>query len=805
MSFSNKPHSQKFAEAEKRNSFRPFLVAVREASFSFQSKYLFRSKEFKNLIQFRAEMTDSLKILSAEIVELLFVLIKNTVSEKEQKKLVDLKRNIYNLRSIPVSRYTEFEKSEILIEKLKKYNEFQHEIAGIVDSYSIKIEDETERICNQLLQDNSFQAALDYSSPTFSFSKADSKIKLSKWLKRFSTVYVYAVKHVTKTAPLFTFSRIYLAESIRKVNSNTFETILNTELFSEVERSVIKAQSDDSLVKLELVTNWRSLDNCCFLIFRNNIVRVLMYKKTLLLVKILSVFRESELAGQPVTYKKLRETVSPENSEEDSNFIDKLQTDGIIFPYIIENVEFPTKYLSDFDSEKQEIYAELRKTNGQIIRNEEIGGQHKKITKLISTFDAKINPPYIGYSYAEEITDNQKILADVFINELSIIRNIFRLDNNNSYNKATIIGLIEKCFESSGKTRLSFLELLTRVMWLKIDEQNIKDSYDTDTSQQINLISAEILKMTGNLTNNDILKLIEFLPENSEKKSSENAYLPICLVGAVDFQTPRFYVHNIFSGNSRFLTKYRVEKTDISAHFNIYYENIVNVEVMPGWNIPQHRVPGSFNTGFSFDKRSSQLFRETVQPEDIEVVFDKIPIFLHRITKKELKFHYRGLALFQRLPIPYKLLLFDQIDFYINIFAQTPPKCERNQIVTLERLDFKSVNLRRSCICIGIELIKSCLAEKSWIRGAIQFQDYLKANFQLKSDYLYFRLIENNTFTDSPRFLDLLQPLSWDVFRRSVLKYPNIDSVQFTECSPLPEQMFQKEDGNYFTEFMIEV
>jgi hypothetical protein len=804
MALSNKTTPHIISADKNSNNADSGNLAVRESRFSFQSKYLVNSNEFQELFKSRETLTNRIKFLSHEIVDLLFLCVKNNSDEKAAAKLIEIKRIIYNLRFIPESSYKELNLSAELLLKLSEYSAVYEEINKLFNLYSTNIEAEIEDNCRLLLTEDLFRASVEYSSPTISFAEKNAKTKFSKWLRKVSTIYAYALKHVTQTSSFYTFSRIYLPESKGMVIPDTFETVLNVELFFELESAFVKSVPDKSLLNLDLVTNWRTGSHYYFLIFRDNTVRVLTYKRTPLLEKIITFFAENEPNNTLLNYQKLTDFVSDSDSTEGNSLIEKLISDGVISPYIIENIKNPIKYLINSEPEKRDVYESLRKVNGQIIADDEIANEHQKIKNLTSNLNIKTSPPYIGYSYAGQVTDKQKKLANIFANDLTEISEVFQIENNNNANKTSVIEIIKKCFTDSGKSKMPFLELITRVMWVKIEEKPDSNDDFKDSSQKMNLAEAETLKMTGNLSQDNISKLNEISRNRDNLIVKEKRLSPVCIVGNPDFETPGFYVHNIFAGNARFIKKYFTDQSN--EHFNSHSEpdDKTNVEIMPSWHIPQHRMGRSFKTGFSFDNRSRQLFDETIKPEDIEVVFNEIPVFIHRLTKKELKFHYCGLALFQRIPIPYKLLLFDQIDFFINIF-QTPPRCERNQTVLLEELKYKSINLRRSCICLGIDLLKSCLAEKDWIRGAYFFRELLKSNFNVKSDYLYFRLIEKNYFIESPRFLNLLHPLSWDIFRRSILKYPATVAVHFTECSPLPTQMFQKSDGNYFTEFMIEI
>ena len=781
------------------------LTAVREAAFSFQSPFFMESGEFKNLIERKTEISEKLDKLSEEIIGRLFALITKEKNEKTRQQLIVLKRSLFNRRNISIAIAEDLTSKGFSESRLDEYGKLLTEKNELFETYGRKILTEIEQCCNKILENEFFLTSLEYSCPELSLSRLRSPTKFSKWLRAVSTVYGYALKHITKSPPLITFSRIYLPASRGIVKTDTFETVLNVGIFSEIENSLTRSPNVESLLKFEMVTNWRSGSKHYFLVFRDNTVKILHYPATPILEKWVNYFNEMQSNDHPITRKNLFRLFSGDATEATSKLFEKLLQDGIFFSYLIENINSPAKNLIKSDPDHQTFYENLQKYDCHIFAFDRVLCEHRKITKDISLLEIKTSPPYIGYYYAGQITAGQRELADVFTKDLNIIADIFCADHNNSYNRMTLLGLIEKCFESSGKMRIPYLELLTRLMWAKVDENSGYQNRYRKSLREISVFQKKILEMNGHLTAENIAELTGLLPENAKQISGTKRTFPICFVGTVDFQTPSFYPHNVFSGNERFTGKYLMRQNQNRFEPDDDHGGTLNVEVLPIWNIPQHRVTRSLDTGFSFDRRSLQLFDESVAPEDIEVILQGKPVFIHRLTGKKLKFHYRGLALLQRLPIPYKILLYDQIDFFVNFFAQTPPPCKPDEIVSLEQLSYQSIVLRRSCFCIGIDLLKPYIMEKDLVRGAYYFRKYIKDICRFDSDYLYFRPVEKNNFTDTPRFLNLIHPLGWDIFRRSILKFPECETVHFTPCRPLPEQMFLKSDGNHFTEFMIEV
>lgn len=781
------------------------LTAVREAGFSFQSPYFMQSEEFANLIGQKNKLSEVLEKMVDEIVEELFQLIKDAKDEKARQQFIVLKRSVYNRRQIPANTVEILKLPEDLQSKLLEYGGLSSEKNCLFEIYNRKIAEEIEQSCAGILENENFRASLEYSCPALSFSTPSTKVKFSKWLRKVSTVYAYALKHITKTPPFFTFSLIYLPASKGVVEAETFETVLNTEVFSELENSLVNSPFVESFLKFEMVTNWRGGGRYYFLIFRDNTVKLLHYPATPLLEKTVNFFNERQRENYSVNDQNLPELFSGDASSEGFELLDNLKREAVVFPYLIENVQSPADGLIEADPQRREIYENLRTIDGQIFRSEQICAEHREITKNVSSLGIKTDPSYIGYGYAGEINSAQKKIAAVFAPDLLKICDIFRADHNNTYNRATTLDLIKRCFESSGKTKIPYLELLTRVVWLKVDEKSEPPDYYEQHLRKNHAFQEKILNMKGSLSAKDITNLVELLPDEERKNTGSKRNYPMCFVGAVDFQTPSFYLHNVFSGNERFTGKYLTRQNRNSFEPDEENGDVLNVEILPLWSIPQHRVKRSFRTGFSFDLRTRRIFNHFVAPEDIDVILEKTPVFIHRVTGKRLNFFYRGLALFQSLPIPYKLLLFDQIDFFINFFAQTPPRCGGNETVYLERLNYQNIILRRSCFCIGIELLKSYIYEKDWIRGAYLFREHIKKTSGDDCEYFYFRLMEKNGFTDTPRFLNLLHPLSWDIFRRSVLKSPETDAVHLTRCSPAPSETYQKADGNHLTEFMIEV
>lgn len=778
-------------------------VCVREAAFSFQSVFFMQSFEFIKMIEKKRELSESLDLLTDELVNELFSSINTEKNEKNRQFLISLKRKIFNRRLVAEADIAKI--SDIPDSKFKTYNDALLEKNNIFETCQPKIYGEIEAVCRKSLENDIFLASLRYSCPELSLSNVSLEVKFSKWLRTVSTIYAYALKHITKTPPLFTFSRVYLSDSKGEIEENSFETVLNAEVYSELENALVNTEQAQPFLKYEIAVNWKSGDKYYFLVFRDNTVRIMLYPVNNLLEKTVAFFNEILSENSFVNSAQVNELYSENEAVPGFELFEKLKKDGIISTFLIEDIRFPAESLMRSDAERKDDYAVLKNSDGKIFQSNEILSETRKITSKISTLGVKTSPPYIGYFYAGNITGEQKKTADFFAADLKNISDLFRPDNNNSNTRAAITGVIEQCFESSGKKKIPYLELITRVILLKaeINSKNLTE-YKTNFDQFL-AFQEKALQLKGNLSDESIGRLIGLLPEKEKQTAGSDRNFSMCFVGAVDFQTPQFYVHNVFSGDERFIGKYLTKRNHNFFDHDEDSSDDVNVEVLPNWNIPQHRVNRSLSVGFSFDRRTRRLFETTINPEDIDVILEKTPVFIHRPSGKKIKFHYRGLSLLQRIPIPYKILLFDQIDTFINVFAQTPPQCGTDQMLIYDELVYRSINLRRKSFCAGINLIKNFVLEKNWIHGAYSFREFIRENSGFQTDYIYFRPVANNLFTDTPRFLNIGHPLSWDIFRRNILKSSENTHVHFTECQPAPQQMFEKDDGNHFTEFMIEI
>ena len=786
------------------NRTQAHLIAVREAGASFQSPFFFETKEFEKLVLHWETLLSELEQLKNAIIDQLFVLIENSADEKDRRRLLNLKRNVYNRRIDSLSVLSEPNFPPEIVAELTEFNRTISELNDIFTTHSQKVQTELELRCNNLLEDTNFRLALDYSCPHLLLSK--SKTKFKDWLRNFTTIYAYALKHVTKTPPSFTFCRVYLPESTGNLATGTIETILNIEVLSIFEKQMLKKLSGSSFIRLGIVPNWCDSLSIYFLIIGEVDVRILRLPLTPTLKNLSLIFKQSLTLESSFVYRQLFALSPGESPEEIIEIIEKLKKNLVIYECLLDNVADPYHSLqnlisnSELNDGRLKNFTALWQLHGQVTSLKNLPLQHLQITETLSKLEIETDRPYFVYNYGGNITPEQEKLSDIFIEDLRPLSDIFCVTNVNGAHRLYLHELVNTSLASAGKARVAFPELLSRALFTK--SKNKENDFGRERMvrllEQIDRMRREINQLPHNLDESTLEALQELLPLDAVSK------VPLSVVGVIDFQTPRFYLHNVFGGDSRFTSKYLLNQNN-SYPNDENLDEAMDVEVVPSWQMAQHHVNHKFQTGFSFDVRCRSLFKNFIEIEDIVAVWNNAPMFFHRRTNQKLQFRYRGLALLRSMPLPYKILLSDQTDYFINIFDEFPPVCSDNQIVARAQIVYKSIQLRRPCVCVGVNLLKPFVLEKDWLRAPCLFRQFLTDQCGIKTNLLYYRLVRGGEYISAPRFLNTLHPLSWNILRRTLRQQILTDAIHFSACDPDPAAMNQKADGSYFTEFMMEV
>lgn len=784
-SFSN------FESSTESDPNRQNLTAVREAAASFQSPYFIKSETFEKLIERRRNLTNRFEAVKNDLIERLFREIEKSSDDAVRRKMINIKRAVFNNKNL--SPPADFALPEDIAENFAEYNEILFHLNNIFEPGEFL--KEIEEACKNLLKFDEFRSSLDYSCPHLSIDKLDSLKKFSDRLQAFSTIYSYALKHVVKTPPLHTYSKISISSAYGEIEKDSVETVINVELISGLEKSNLKKDDFRSNVRLLIASGWRVKDLYFFLLIDECDVRVEKYVLTPALSRLIGILKNSG-----VLQEELYESLTDINREEIFSLVEKLKSDGIVTETLIEDVENPFKNLISSETEKEDSLTRLWKNHGTITPESKFFQRHYEIIKDLKNLDVTTSRPYFAYNYGGNIEGSHKKTAGLFTSDLEKIGDILSISDTNYTQNLNLKSVIGKCFENRPNLRMSFPELISRVLYKTIRREEIEGVADRIEKrfEAIESVKTAISGFSGTIDQTAVESLKKFLPEKDFRRK------PISVVGNVDFISPRFYLHNIFAGNSRFLTKYLIKREPLFKERENHLRRR-DVEVVPAWDVPHHRVRQTYRTGFSFDPRCRTLFENFIDFEEIEAGWDDEPVFYNRVSGEKLKFHYRGLALLRRLSLPYKILLSDHADFFDNIFDLNPPRCDRKEIAERGAINFESLCLRRACVCAGADLLEPFILEKELLKGAFFFREFLKNECRVDSEFLYFRLVRNGEYVSMPRFLNLLHPLSWSILKKTIQNRVTADSIHFTRCEPLPSQMPEKDGENYFTEFMIEV
>ena len=303
---------------------------------------LFHSPYFESKILFFYELEKDVQSLKEKLLSILYFEIRDNI--KENSKLINLKRDIYNNKKLKKYYNVNFNLSEGCQDHLTKYfalmKEYETHLDLFVADYEIILKNSIKNI-NKIAKSDFFLNGLLFSSTILykeiiktnfnfrNFNKKDKRITIS--------VLKYLSRAATKTTPFSTFTRISILEidnhgnyncNINKVVSsykvnNLFYHHLKEALFniSHFKRKMM-VQVNDTL-RIESTTNKYS--------FFSNEANESVFKK--LPGSDFLEFLLNRLSENKITYEDLillTSRVSSSSHEKSINFIDRLITEGFL-------------------------------------------------------------------------------------------------------------------------------------------------------------------------------------------------------------------------------------------------------------------------------------------------------------------------------------------------------------------------------------------------------------------------------------------------------------------------------------------
>lgn len=399
------------------------------------------------------------------------------------------------------------------------------------------------------------------------------------------------------------------------------------------------------------------------------------------------------------------------------------------------------------------------------------------------------HPRYYVNSFVNDDITRAELAAERIREPLEKVTSILSLDSFTPSRSVINSFLLEQLKDESPRPYLTLAAIFLR------DRKEIleRHSWSSLENEQQDFLS-ECAGYEGELHLQQLNELSKAIKEPSNRS--------VCFIGPYDFQSDRFYISNILDGDRRFAGRYFTDCGEILE--TLPGQGDLHVEIVAPHVNTLNLVRRFCDVGFSFGRKWSHGYKGWIEPEDVQVgIKDSSPYFFHKPSKRQLRFHFRGLLLAHFLPIEYQLLLIDHCDSFVNPFCRKRNLYSSNQELSYDPgLNFGPVSLRReSWAILSASLLK--ILESSDQLGATMALRLWFHNNLCGEDFWYFEILNGTQRGEKPRFLDLLSPLSVAAFTRSLRGKPCM--VRLSKMQPACAGQW-KVDGNAFSaELMVEV
>jgi hypothetical protein len=215
----------------------------------------------------------------------------------------------------------------------------------------------------------------------------------------------------------------------------------------------------------------------------------------------------------------------------------------------------------------------------------------------------------------------------------------------------------------------------------------------------------------------------------------------------------------------------------------------------------------AFALGCGFESRYAHRYARWIDPAEIaiELTDEGRVAYRHAPSGARVRLHYRGFLLARHLPIEYQLLLADHADFFYNPFEGAELTGDGRPLWYYPALTYRAICLRRERWHVRVGEVREQIWSTDIIHFAATLRGWIHERLRADTDAWYYRAWHSDTRKRKPRLLDLLNPLSADLFRRLIAGLGPDDVLLFTVMQPPIEHLWQRDGAPYVSELMIEV
>ncbi|MEM9293841.1 MAG: hypothetical protein AAGD01_19340 [Acidobacteriota bacterium] len=793
------------------------LLALRSAGAPFGGSWDLQSDEFLDLARRWDELQDELPRRRDELVEALFQAVPGAESKGQRRRILKLKRDIFNGRRV---QGLPADLPEHLRAPAEAYAALQQREAEHFDASRQEILAALRTNLLSLWQQPRFRAASTYSSSALAADlEANGLPEEEQFHSLDRGLYTFVERFRTKANPFHLFADLTLPPHLDKAEAGECEVVVDTSALYRLEERVLEelAGSDDLWLALRPSSDQSGERR--FWVPTENGFRWAPAPQDEVSIRLLGLMEDRLKDGAPPVLRQ-REWVDREasasaaadvqDSEKAQEAARQVVRDGLAAGWL------EIFWLDDFrqlDGALEQLPPEakgLRQEAEQWRRlhlarcsESELAQLETEITELDGRcFVNRYRSSNLD-AWTASMTAAQRVAAD-----LAAVKPFFLPMSSGGGTTYGLQAYLADLLDHRGRESVALFELLPHYLR---HSREIIQHYRPDVHraqeerERIARWQQACGELSGHLDSKGLEDLRQQLPDSEDRS--------LCFTGPYDLASGVFYPGACFAGEGRFASRYLLHResslVSSSRESSEGGDAVLDVELVvaprPNLNLHVRR----FDIGCGFEPRYGMSYERWIPAEQVHLSLDEERSqVLYRLGADgpQIRFHYSGFLLAPYLPPQLQLLLAGHGDFFTNPFAGVDRTPTDGGIEHRPELRLETLCLRRPTWSFGGEALAELPREAGPLRYAAAVRRCFRQWTGSEEQRWYYRApAAGGRRSHKPRFLDLGNPLSAYALRHTLDRLGNGQALHCSPMAPTPSGLLPIDGRGHTAEWMIEV
>jgi hypothetical protein len=770
------------------------LLAIRKAAGHFWGRHNIRSDVFEALLHEYDSL--SRQILNARDVLLqeLYEAVPRAQSPSARHSILEIKRKVAHFVAA-----ADQELDVLAADQRARVREYFKNISAretILDRKRESIFHDFRRQLGALADDEEFNWAVTYSCPwLIEAYRRHNPSNNTDFSKEERGIYSYAARFFSKANPFHLFASVILPHTVTISLEDRYEILLNISTILRLEQVLLLQCKDKSKIRLYLRSFIEQDKTWEFVLPKGSSLRRIVVPK-IDLIRLISEFfatiQPEYTLDRCLAYLGQHLPHIAKSDIESSLF--QLIDHGVLVRYLVADFNNFANDLLSIDRDYDAQIISLQAIHLARVAKKDLSDIKQKLDRLPEMGSKDGEASYYLNAYSVANTEEYEQAASQLRPSLQAIRPLFLPYNNfEEWSRVTSAFMRDYCHDHPAQ-RIPYAVLMMdfcRNLGSIIARYQISNDRHFNGHKQR---ESDLWNYQGSLSDQELQAIVERSLIACDAKT-------ICFNGAYDRGNGRFYPHNFFSGNGRYISRYLLGVANNPFRRVRAEADVQDVQLVPTYDHNRLYVTQMFDTGCGFDARYRHKFRHWIDLNDVFVENQNGKIIFSHRSGCVLRFHFVGFLLGQGVRPEYQLLLTEHTDYFKNPFERPPSSDKPLEYCT--PLYYRDICLRREQWRFAKDVFEPAWKYKDILRCTLSLREILREG-GMNFKEAYFELFDPVTQWRKPRYFDTSNPLSAHAFRRAVRSSSSGTVVSIAKMEPQPASLFKDDEGSYVTELMIE-